>query len=538
MPKSLICVPITVEDVAAALSDAAHAANAGAGLVEFRIDPYFQGEDDAEGLAGAIRLAAESPLPCILTCRPAYEGGAYEGDDAARVTLFEALCASERPPRYIDFEFLPYSRSHDLRTRIDAAVASSNDATGLILSTHDFEGRPHNLHSILSQMRAVPAARILKLAFRARSVRDNIEVFELLAERDRPTIALAMGAHGLPSRILAPKFGGFLTFASLRDESATAPGQPTIHDLLYLYRFNAITDRTRVYALLGHPVAHSISPHVHNAGFEAIVHNGVYMPLEIPPEWEHFKASLLSLLDATHLDFSGASITLPHKQHILRLAREDSTRRWIIDDVAARVGAANTLTLQPDGACHVTNTDVEGIFGPLAARLPDLPSARVAIIGAGGVARAAALALTDAGATVVLYARSRAKAEALAGSLAPTSGKLVVAPWEKLAQSCCNAYVNCTPIGMAGGPDPSACVLPDETFDTCQPGTVFFDTVYNPIDTPFIQNARAHSHTVITGLEMFVVQAAAQFTRWTGISAPLDLFARVSNETLASGPPS
>lgn len=538
MPRTLVCVPITAEDVPTALTDAAQAANAGANLVEFRVDALYQGAGDTEAIAGAITLAAESPLPCILTCRPAYEGGHYEGDDASRVSLVEALCTADTPPRYVDFEFLPYSRSHDLRTRIDAAIASANDATGLILSTHDFQGRPQNLHNILAQMRAVPSARILKLAFRARSVRDNIEVFELLAEKDRPTIALAMGEHGLPSRVLAPKFGAFLTFASLRDTSATAPGQPTIHDLLHLYRFNSITDRTRVYALLGHPVAHSISPHVHNAGFEAVGHDAVYLPLDVPPEWEHFKASVLSLLDATHLDFSGASITLPHKLHILRLASEDTTRRWIVDDVAARVGAANTLTIQLDGACHVTNTDVEGILRPLAARLPDLSAARVAILGAGGAARAGALALTDAGATVALFARNRDRAEAIVAALAPTSGKLSVGAWEDLPDSRCDAYINCTPVGMSGGPDPAACILPDGTFDTCEPGTVFFDTVYNPIDTPLVRTARERAFDPITGQEMFVAQAAAQFTRWTGIPAPLDLFTRVSHETLASDPPS
>ncbi len=530
MPTTLPCVPLLVESVPAALDQAELARASGARLVEYRVDPLYDGTEASA--AQVVRLAADSPLPCIVTCRSAYEGGRFEGHDDARAALIEALCGAETPPKYVDFEYLPYSRSPEIRRRIDDAL-TGNPEVGLILSAHDFEGRPQALHNLVAAMRATEA-RVLKIAFRARSLRDNIEVFELLREKDRPTIALGMGEPGLMSRVLAPKFGGFVTFASLRDSSGTAPGQPTLAELTGLYRFGEVGPRTRVYGVVGDPVGHSIGPQVHNAGFEAVGHDGVYLPLPVPGEWEHFKATMLSLMDATGLDFSGASVTIPHKAHLLRLAREDASRRWVVDDLAARVGAANTLWADRDGVWHVTNTDVEGIVSPLREAMGGLEGRRIAVLGAGGVARAAAAGLSGEGATVVVYARDPARAKELVSVMRAGPGKVVAGPWEKLSGCCCEAYVNCTPVGMAGGDDPSGCPLPDETFDAAGPGAVYLDTVYAPAETELIRRARACGGRVVTGVEMFVVQAAGQFRRWTGESAPMELFARVSREALAS----
>lgn len=536
MASTLLCVPLLVEDVAMAHDHARLAQATGADLVEYRVDALY---DASEASAATIvKLAQDSPLACIVTCRASYEGGHYQGHDDERVALIEALCAADRPPRYVDFEFLAYSRSPEIRARLDAALDANPDV-GLILSAHDFDGRPPNLNALIAGMRAVERARVIKVAFRARSLRDNAELADILREKDRPTIALGMGEFGLMSRVLAPKFGAFLTFASLRDTSATAPGQPTLAEMTGLYRFAHITDRTRVYGIIGSPVAHSISPHVHNAGFEAIEHDGVYLPLPIPPEWEHFKATVLALLDASHLDFAGASVTIPHKQHLLRLAREDTSRRWVVDDLTERVGAANTLAVDRDGVCRVTNTDVAGIVAPLRDALGSFEAKRVAVIGAGGVARAAAAGLAQAGVAVEVYARRPEQAEALAGSVgntAPAGVSVSAHPWETLGECRCDAFVQCTPVGMSAGPDPSACVLPDRTFEVASRETVFFDTVYNPVETPFVRRARDAGARVVTGLEMFVVQASGQFTRWTGAPAPTGLFTRVSQETLASLP--
>jgi 3-dehydroquinate dehydratase/shikimate dehydrogenase len=355
-----------------------------------------------------------------------------------------------------------------------------------------------------------------------------------------------MGEPGLMSRILAPKFGAFLTFAALRDASATAPGQPTIRELLDLYRFRSINPATRVYGVIGWPVAHSRSPHVHNAGFEAVGHDAVYLPLPVPPEWEHFKATLAALLDHKPVDFRGASITLPHKEHLVRFAREDTTRSWSIDPLVERCGAANTLTVNDDGSCRIANTDAQAAVAVVRAALPqraDLHGLRVAIIGAGGVARAVAAGLMDVGATVIIYNRTSDRAQRLIDDLtasdsthpSPIRGKVVAGPWDKLCSACCEVFVNCTSLGMAGGPDPAASPLDPAALDHASSGTLIFDTVYNPPETPLILGARAAGLRTATGVSMFVEQAALQFERWTAAPAPRALFHKIVLESL---PPS
>src|SRR5206468_7183882 len=135
-------------------------------------------------------------------------------------------------------------------------------------------------------------------------------------------IALCMGEAGLISRVLAKKFGGFLTFASLKNESATAPGQVTIHDMKQLYRWDAIGPKTKVYGVVASPVMHSMSPAIHNAAFERVGFDGVYLPMLVQPGYESFKAFMESFLNFPPIDLSGLSITLPHKENALRYLKE------------------------------------------------------------------------------------------------------------------------------------------------------------------------------------------------------------------------
>lgn len=536
-----------VEEAHAALEDAALAKSLGADLVEFRIDRIFHGEGDDDGRTTALRLAAEAPLPCIITCRSALEGGEYEGDDASRIALYEALGTAEHPPAYLDIELSTLTRSANLRQKVRLAVdhpaQPKNLTTRLILSLHDFDARPNGLLRSLEQMRNEPAAKVLKIAYRARSVRDNLELFELLRHRTHPTIALAMGEAGLMSRILAPKFGGFLTFASLRDQTATAPGQPTISELLTTYRFRSITPTTNLYAVLGWPVAHSIGPRVHNAVFDKRAHDGVYLPLPIPEGWESFKATTLALLDDPHLHFRGASITIPHKEHLLRLASEDTSRRWHIDDSARIAGAANTLIVQPEGDCRITNTDILGITTPLehafggADALRNLP---VGIIGAGGAARAALTGLIHAGADITITNRNRHRAESIVAAVTTQAkpGRTVrIIDIDDASRCPVRVWINCTPLGLAGTEHAEASPLSDAALDNMPPDGLIFDTVYNPPETPLLKNARKRSLRTISGLTMFAHQAQAQSSLWLEETLDLAAFERITNNSFASDPP-
>lgn len=536
---TLLCVPITVTDPSSALRDARQAKDLGADLVEFRLDDFFHGED--EQVDPIVHLISESPLPCIATCRISSEGGHYDGPEDARVSLYERLGTAfgkgEHPPRFIDVEHAAYTRSANIRQKIKLAIEHPEQVrdlqTSLILSTHDFNGRPTDLTRRVLAMQEQAAAKVLKVAFRARSLRDNLELFDLLAHRDRPMIALGMGEFGLMSRILAPKFGGFLTFASLRSATTTAPGQPTVGELLDLYRFRSIGPETAVYGVVGHPVSHSLSPHVHNAGFESVQHDGVYLPLPVSEGYESLKATLLELIHHPKLDLRGLSVTIPHKENIVRLAREQG---WAVDEVSAAIGAGNTVVIERgrDGlptSVGVFNTDAPALLQSLTDSVGAVDGKKVAIIGAGGVARAAAFICARAGAHVAIYNRGQDRAEALAASLNQVvPAGITAAGFDALPRFRADIYINCTPMGMKDGPAPEAVALPIAEMQDWEPGAAVMDTVYRPVETPLLRAARQAGLRTVDGVPMFVNQAAAQFTRWTGHAAPVRLFERIVRE--------
>jgi 3-dehydroquinate dehydratase/shikimate dehydrogenase len=550
-----ICVPIMVEEHASAIRDATLAAEHGADLVEYRVDVFFEDKEESTDLLGdrigrVLELVKASPLPCIVTCRPHWEGGEYHGDDDERVSMYEALGTSNHPPAYIDVELATYTRSANIRQKINLGVNHPKQqravSTRLILSTHDFEGRPSDLTRKILQMQDEPACAVVKIAYRARSIRDNLELFEILREQTKPTIALGMGEFGVMSRILAPKFGGFLTFASLRDESTTAPGQITIEDLLGLYRFRSIKPTTKVYGIIGWPVRQSMSPLVHNAGFEQVGWDGVYVPMPIEGSYESFKATVLSLIDHKELDFAGASVTIPHKEHLGRFSVEFSPHnKGNTPVLIAGNGPIAQNTLQLDGYAGNTplaeseNTDSMGIQSILES-LDDFGTLRVLIVGAGGVAYAAAEAAYGAGARITITNRSLERAHHLLEQLQSdhpgpsTAGFEGVVELDEAYNTQFNLYINCTPVGMTGGPDPDGLSIPIPDMPNLSPDTVFFDTVYNPIETPMLKAAKERGYRTIDGVQMFVKQAAAQFEIWTGQQAPEELIDQLVRDKLGA----
>jgi 3-dehydroquinate dehydratase/shikimate dehydrogenase len=531
---SMICVPIAVSEageIPLALERAARAKLVGARLVEWRCDGLASHDGAFEAIA---RLVRESPLPAIVTVRSAEEGGSCTLAENARLALLARVARGPGAPRMIDVEHAALA-SDLARGLLSAAVAGGegggegrgdgDQPARVVGSTHDFDGRPADLTQRFEALQHDPLASVAKLAWTARSLRDNLEAFDLLAVRAKPTIALCMGEFGLMSRVLAPKFGGFLTFAADAEGAGTAPGQPTVRDLRDLYRFGSIGPATRVFGVIGWPVAHSRSPAFHNARFAERGYDGVYLPLPVPPEWEHFKATVGALVDHGKLDFAGASVTIPHKEHLVRFVAE---RGGTVDADAAWLGAANTLVVHPRGTPDAqrlvaTNTDmpaaVEVLSAALATRGTAVEGARVAIFGAGGVARAIAGGLALAGATVVVFNRDRARAEALAQALsgrARANGRAtrVVAGNDEHFRcnaprcECFHALVNCTPLGMEGGPDPKGSPMPDDAF--LDDSTVVMDTVYAPKETPFLREARARGVVCVDGEAMFVKQAELQ----------------------------
>jgi len=547
------------EAVESALADCREAKARGADLVEFRIDAVFEGSfgddaADAHAAAQFHRLLDESTLPVVLTCRPSWEGGEYEGDDESRAELLEKLCCGLGcAPAYIDVELAAYTKSAEFRDRIDSCVSKANgqgSETRLILSIHDFKGRPADLDRMMLKAYDEPACSIVKVAYRARSLRDNLDLFEMTRNAPKPTIALGMGEFGLMSRVLAPKFNGFLTFASLRNEAATAPGQPTIDELLEMYRFRSIGKATKFYGVIGWPVGQSLSPLIHNAGFAEIGWDGVYLPLPIAADagdaeasYTSFKATVESMLADSVLGLGGVSVTIPHKLNAAKLVWENG---WFGSVQPWPPEALNTLVFSTESPTQNTsyNTDVDAIDDLIheanSAAEWYVPAATVVVHGTGGVARAAVAGAWPGKTRVV--GRDRTKAVQLVESLL-TSIPDASEPdgeWLEVADDILEdfgkrvIYINCTPVGMTGGPDPDGLSIPIPDMANIGPETVFFDTVYNPVETPMLKAARERGCKTIDGVEMFVKQAAAQFELWTGTPAPVELFDRLCREKLSA----
>lgn len=529
--RTLVCVPIMVRDEASALADCALAAEFGADIVELRIDDVFGGED-AEG-AMVARLVERAPLPVIVTCRSQAESGGvggYDGEDADRIALYERLGTAKHPPAFVDVEFATYGRSANLSHKVHLATGgvfgdTEQRGPGLILSMHDFGGRPLDFSRRIAAMCAVERARVVKVAYRARSIRDTLELMDVVRHSPKPMIALGVGDFGVMSRVLAAKAGAFLTFAALRPSGTTAPGQPTVQELLGLYRFRSIGRSTAVFGVIGSKVARSQSPRIHNAAFAERGRDAVYLPMPVAAgdsgadAYLNLKATLLEFIHHDGLDFGGASVTMPFKEYLVRLAGEQG---WEVGAGVAAIGAANTVVVRRGGvgsesaAVSIHNTDAPAIAGLLGRGC-----GRIAVIGAGGVARAAAVAGVGLGCEVVVYARRREQAEAVARAVDVRAA--AIESWvgdQARAETRCDVLINATPVGTPGSAE-HAGRMPVPVDAAAANGfvpKVVFDTVYSGPDeaeTALVAWAKVRGGMrVITGMQMLEAQAMLQQDLW------------------------
>jgi 3-dehydroquinate dehydratase/shikimate dehydrogenase len=258
--------------------------------------------------------------------------------------------------------------------------------------------------------------------------------------------------------------------------------------------------------VIADPVRHSISPAVHNRAFQARRVDAVYLPFLVhPPHLKDFLAM------AEKLPVAGFSVTIPHKQKILRYLD-------IVDPLARRIGAVNTVWRKA-GRWRGANTDVDGITGPLK-RLMRLSKSSVLLVGNGGAARGAAFALVDAGAKVSVVGRNPDRVRALAKAC---GGQALLKDQAEAAQF--DAVIHATPLGMY--PKTKECF-----FSGRIPAEIVFDMVYNPLETVLIKRAKAQGATVIPGIQMFLEQAVRQFEFWTGESAPRSVMEKAATEAL------
>ncbi len=477
----MLCVslmPASTEAARAGLAKAARLAD----LAEIRLDAMA--ECDLE------RVLRDRPCPVIVTHRPVREGGRYDGPEAPRLAALRR--AADLGAEYVDVE-------HDAIGELGPVAAR------VIVSRHDTEGTPGDLRAVYDGLCRL-GADVVKVAVTATHILDAAAVLELLRDARQPTIALAMGERGLLTRVLAPKFGAVLTFASLGDEAEAAPGQVSAARMRDLYRIDRLGPATRVFGVMADPVGHSLSPAIHNAAFAETGLDAVYLPLWVEGDPTAFVRAMRPF------GVDGYSVTIPHKQTVMPVLDE-------IEPIARRIGAVNTVHRLPDGRLVGSNTDWSAGIASLEAALGEegLEGKQAVQLGAGGVGRAMAFGLRQRGANVVLADVDPTRAEALAEEIDAEAAPLEALPYEEA-----DLVLNCTPVGM----HPNEDATPVRA-DRLREGQVVYDAVYNPLETRLTREARDAGCRTVPGIDHFVRQAVEQFELWTGETAPVETMRQV-----------
>jgi len=352
-------------------------------------------------------------------------------------------------------------------------------------------------------MRAT-GADVSKLAVKTTRLSDCLPLVDLGGRlaRDGASVVIGMGEQGLPSRVFAGRFGSAWTYAG----SDAEIGQVTATHLIVDYRFRALTDSTDLYGVAGSPVRHSVSPAMHNAAFAAARLDAVYLPLAAADAQD-----LMTFGQGFGL--KGVSVTIPFKVSLFD--RMDEAHA-----VARRIGAINTIRVV-GGRWLGSNTDASGFLQPLQERGVSLRGMRVAILGAGGSARAVAVGAASGAASISVHARDASRAAAVAMLVSGSVGEWPVpaGSWDLL--------VNCTPVGMH--PHAGDTPVPAKALT----GQIVYDLVYNPTATRLLRDAAAAGCQTIGGLEMLVAQAHEQFHWWTDIKPPAGVMRAAAVKRLA-----
>ena len=478
--KDKICAVVAAEDQRSMWTQLGRALRQ-TRTVELRLDWL---RTEREIFAFLRRLASKLPRATLIaTCRRFEAGGRFRGTIASQLLILaEAIRAG---CSWYDLE-------------IESTSKCPPDLLEVLLgegrrleSAHFFRGKPANWWIFAAKLwRNRPDA--IKIAANCSSLAEGLSLLRLARGR-RNIVAIPMGDVALPLRCLALREGSALSYAPV--ETATAPGQVSLDALKNLYRADRSSRKTRVYGVIGDPIAHSFSPQLQNAAFQARKMDAVYLPFLV-----HDLRDFLSSVEP--LGIRGFSVTLPYKQKILRYLDD-------CDSLAAAIGAVNTVVVRGAGKLYGYNTDYIGVLRALQMRI-SLPASRVLILGAGGAARAVAFALAQSGAAVCICARRPEEAKSLAKAV---GGEAVVRA--RLGKEFFDAVVNATPIGMFPAIERSPLTARELN---CR---LVFDLIYRPVETRLLQLAARHGIETVSGLEMFLAQGTAQWEIWTGQRAPV-----------------
>ncbi len=464
----------------------------GAELVELRLD-YI-------GRAVSLnRLLDDRPGPVVVTARRREDGGRWMKTEQERLMLLRSAIATG-----VDYV--------DIEADVAAQIPRYGN-TKRIISFHDFSETPENLEELHAAM-AEEDADIIKIATMANSFADNIRMMKLVRSASVPTIGICMGEMGMVTRLLANRLGSPFTYASFSSDRKMAPGLLHWKDMRNLYRYDEIDDGTALFGVVADPVAHSHSPLIHNRAFEKAELNARYLPFrvtqgDLPNFIEHCR----------ELGISGLSVTIPHKESALDFCTQ-------AESSATGIGAVNTLVFQDEDVLGY-NTDyraamdcIEELFKIDKEKERPMQGMKAMVLGAGGVSRAIAWGLKQRHAEVLMASRTYDRAQLLAAEIGCRAVE-----WDQRHDERINLLVNGTPVGMHPDVDRSP-------FDARKLNqfVAVFDTVYNPENTILVKDARKAQCRIITGVDMFVRQAAYQFKLFTGQDAPAEQMRKTIKE--------
>lgn len=481
----MICVSLGRTRHTRMIAEHKYLSEQGAKLVELRVDYIGRSID-------LSRLLKDRPTPVVVTARRQSDGGRWMKSESERLMLLRSVIASG--VEYVDLE-------SDIADQIPRY-----GKTKRIISLHNMEETPDNLEEIHADLsRHDPD--IVKIATMANSFSDNVRMIDMVKNAKVPTIGICMGEVGIVTRVLANRFGSPFTYAAFSQDKEVAPGQISWKDMSSLYNYENITENTKLYGVVADPVAHSYSPLIHNRAFQQLGIDACYLPFRVA------KNDLFSFMDSCdELGIHGLSITIPHKTGAMDFCTQ-------AESAASGIGAINTMVTQ-DGHRSGYNTDyraamdcITEAFNLDASAKHPMHGISALLLGAGGVIRAIAWGLKQRGAEVTISSRTEDRAKSLAGELGCR-----YALWDDRYDNKYRLLVNGTPVGMH--PDVDSSPYRESSLN---PLMVVFDTVYNPENTMLVKYAKRQQARVITGVDMFVRQAAYQFKLFTGREAPAGL---------------
>ena len=513
----MIVIPITANNVIESFEEIRKAAKV-ADIIELRSDYLFTANRII--LRKLLRFVRSCKKPVIVTPRDRKQGGAGIIDNNTKIELI--LESIKQKADYFDIEadklkLLKKVDVNDIRKELEDDYGvdikkfdKDMMKTRFIVSYHNFKKTP-DVISVYKKIRRDAKKYklknyVVKIVTLANTIEDNAKIFKLLelAKKDKQAIAaFCMGNHGEISRVLSAKYGSLFTFGSLEETKMTAPGQINAELLKNIYRVNKQDAATKVFGLIGKPVNESKGYLVHNLCFENKKINAVYV---------NFLVDDLKKFLAVYKDrFNGFSITMPYKQSIVKYLNKEEQN-------AKMIGAVNTAAIN-GGKLSGYNTDYNGALEALI-KATKLADKKVLIIGAGGVAKAILAALINEGAIVTIADSDEHKARSVANAFNAEYCTI-----KEIADVEFDILINATPIGMA--PNTDAMPVSNEILDKLDKKKVVFDVVYSPEKTKLLEEAEKRHAIIVSGVDMFILQAREQFRIFTGKQPDLRLMKRI-----------